>query len=108
MHILIVTFGLEGLSDADYRDACLDEAPAFAALPGLVSKAWLANETANEYGGVYLFRDRDALDAYVNGDLFKGFATDPAFPGLTATAYEILDAPSVITHGIGATNPVAA
>jgi hypothetical protein len=108
MQLLIVTFNLKDLGDADYRQACVDEAPAFAALPGLLSKTWLADEATNTYGGVYAFVDRDALDAYLGGDLFRGFATDPTLPNLTATAYEILDVPGAITRGLAAENPVAA
>jgi hypothetical protein len=63
MHLLIVTFNLKGLSDAAYRQSCEEEAPTFAALPGLISKVWLADEPTNTYGGVYTFVDRDALNA---------------------------------------------
>ena len=107
MQLLVVTFNLKDLSDADYRQACVDEAPAFAALPGLLSKTWLADEATNTYGGVYAFVDRDALDAYLGSDLFKGFATDPTLPNLTATAFEIFEAPGAITRGLAAPNPVA-
>jgi hypothetical protein len=107
MQLLIVTFNLKDLRDADYRQACVDEAPAFAALPGLVSKTWLADEATNTYGGVYAFEDRGALDAYLGSDLFQSFAQDPTLPNLTATAYEILEAPGAITRGLTATSPVA-
>ncbi len=107
MQLLIVTFNLNDLSDADYRQACVDEAPAFAALPGLVSKTWLADEATNTYGGVYAFEDRGALDAYLGSDLFKGFAADPTLPNLITAAFEILDAPGAITRGLAAINPVA-
>ena len=43
MHILIVNFRLEGMGDEDYRAIADTIAPAFADLPGLVSKTWLAN-----------------------------------------------------------------
>jgi hypothetical protein len=107
MHILVVTFQLNDLSDADYREACVGEAPTFAALPGLVSKTWIANVSTNTYGGVYAFVDREALDAYVSSDLFRGFGADPSFPNLTAAAFEVLDAPTATTRGIGAISPVA-
>jgi hypothetical protein len=107
MQLLIVTFNLKDLSDADYHKACVDEAPTFAVLPGLASKTWLANDATNTYGGVYVFEDRDALDAYLGSDLFKSFATDPTLPNLTAEAFGILDAPGAITRGLTAINPVA-
>jgi hypothetical protein len=107
MQLLIVTFNLKDLSDEDYRQACVDEAPSFAALPGLVSKTWLADEATNTYGGVYAFEDGNRLDAYLGSDLFKGFATDPTLPNLSVRAFEILDAPGAITRGLAAMNPVA-
>ncbi len=107
MQLLIVTFNLKDLSDADYRQACIDEAPSFAARPGLVSKTWLADEATNTYGGVYAFVDRDALDSYISSDLFKGLAADPTLPNLTATAFEILDTPGAITRGLTALNHIA-
>lgn len=100
MHLLIVTFNLENVSDADYRRSCDDEASAFAAIPGLISKLWLADESTNTYGGVYTFIDRDALDAYTLSGLFDSIATDPTVTNLTTTTFEILDAPSRVTRGL--------
>lgn len=53
MHIQIVNFNLKGVSEADYRALCDQLAPAFAVMPGLISKVWLADAATNTYGGVY-------------------------------------------------------
>ena len=102
MHLLLVTFNLQGLSDADYRRSCDVEAPAFAGIPGLISKLWLADEPTNTYGGVYTFVERNALDAYTRSDLFKAIATDPNLTNLATSAFEVLDGPSRVTHGLAA------
>lgn len=52
MHIQVVNFNLEGISRTEYETVCNELAEASAALPGLVSKQWLADEKNNTYGGV--------------------------------------------------------
>ena len=59
MEIVIINFSLDGLSEAEYRAKCDEIAPAFAAVPGLVSKVWLADTAGGVYGGVYTFEDGD-------------------------------------------------
>jgi hypothetical protein len=55
MHIQIVNFRLEGMGEEDYRGIAEAIAPAFANLPGLVSKTWLADPETDTYGGVYVW-----------------------------------------------------
>jgi hypothetical protein len=43
MHVQIVNFLLKDISEEDYRRQCEAIASAFANLPGLVSKTWLAD-----------------------------------------------------------------
>jgi hypothetical protein len=52
MHMLIITFQLKGISEADYLTQSKEEAPMLAAFPGLHSKVWLADSATNTYGGV--------------------------------------------------------
>ena len=49
MHVQIITFNLKGLSDEEYRSHCEAIAPAFAQLPGLLSKTWLANAETRSF-----------------------------------------------------------
>ena len=77
MQIQIVTFNLKDLSDADYRRACDGWAPAFAAVPGLISKVWLADEPTNTYGGVYTWVDREAMEAFARERLLQGVRVQP-------------------------------
>lgn len=100
MHLLVATFSLAGVSDADYRLSCEEEAAAFASVPGLISKVWLADERANTYGGVYMIADREALDAYTQSDLFKSIAADPTVTNFNARSFEVLEGPTRVTRGL--------
>ncbi len=47
MQALIINFNLDGITRSDYEGVCNELAPAFAAVPGLISKHWLADEANN-------------------------------------------------------------
>ncbi len=100
MHVQIVNFHLANLSDASFRDACDELAPAFADVPGLVSKLWLANPATNTYGGVYTWSSREAMTEYLGGELFAAMASNPSFADITSTDFELLEGPTSITRGL--------
>ncbi len=91
MHVQIITFRLSGMTEEGYREACAQLAPAFAELPGLVAKVWLADPAANTYGGVYLFRDREAMDGYGASDLFATVAAFPHFADITSRDFAVYE-----------------
>ena len=98
MQILIVNFSLEGLTGDEFGTGSVELAPAFAEVPGLRSKIWLASPETNTYGGVYLFEDAAALDAYLASPLFAGVRDNPAFVGQRVTRFDVLEEPSAITR----------
>ena len=100
MHIQIVNFHLNGMDEAQYRRACDQEAPTFAAVPGLVSKVWLIDQSTNTYGGVYTWRDRQAMEDFLDSDLFREITVDPHVKDLTSRDFGVLDAPSQVTRGL--------
>src|SRR5256714_1512423 len=69
MKIQIVNFQLDGIDEDAYRGTCDELAPAFAAVPGLAAKLWLAGRSANTSGGVYVFSDAGAQDAFADSGL---------------------------------------
>jgi heme-degrading monooxygenase HmoA len=103
MHVLIVNFRLDGIDEAEYEKLCDDVAPAFAAVPGLVSKIWLKDSERGIYGGVYLWESRDALDRYKESDLFKSIGAHPNLVDVTAREFEVLESPTRVTNGLLAT-----
>src|SRR4051812_49563643 len=62
MQILIVNFNLDGLSEEEFASSTDQLAPAFAAVPGLASKVWLADRAEGVFGGVYTFESEKAVD----------------------------------------------
>jgi hypothetical protein len=99
MHIQIVTFRLTGLSHEAFGALCDGLAPTFAAVPGLLSKVWLASPGTNTYGGVYTWRDREAMEAFTRSELFAGIGAHPNFAGVTATDFGVLEGPTRVTSG---------
>jgi hypothetical protein len=99
MNILIVTFRLQGMPAAEYSRACEELAPHFAAVPGLISKVWLADPVTNTYGGVYTFRNREALDAYLASELFRSLAGMPGLGEVTVQDFGVLEGPTRVTRG---------
>jgi hypothetical protein len=91
MHVQIVTFGLKEISDSEYQEACRGETSTFAALPGLLSKIWLKNAEANVYGAVYLWRDRESCQRYVEGEIFASIGSDPSLKGVAWQEFEVIE-----------------
>ena len=100
MHIQIINFHLKDLSEADYRGICDEVAPAFAEVPGLVSKVWLANPVANTYGGVYTWASREAMEEFSKSELFTAVATNPNFADITSADFDVLEEPTRVTGGL--------
>ena len=103
MHIQIVNFNLKDMTDPGFRSMANEVASAFASVPGLLGKFWLADEGNNTYGGVYLWEDAAAMRAYLASDLGRGVAGNPHFANLTSRDFEVLSAPTTSSGG-----PVAA
>ena len=100
MHVQIITFGLKGLGDEEYRSHCEAIAPAFAQLPGLVSKTWLANAETNTYGGVYLWRDRRSMEGYERSDIYRGMLANPHLEGLVARSFPVVEEATEVTSNL--------
>ena len=77
MPMQVITFRLDGIDDAAYQAHAEQNAPAFAALPGLRAKIWLANRRTNTYGGIYSWDDDAAMTAYQDGPIFAGLRANP-------------------------------
>lgn len=100
MHIQIVNFNLKGVSEADYRALCDQLAPAFAVMPGLLSKVWLADAATNTYGGVYTWQNKAAMQAYMQSEIFNNVVNHPNLTNITSKDFGILEGPTEVTHGL--------
>jgi hypothetical protein len=100
VHIQIIKFRLKGVSEADYTKLAAELAPNFAALPGLISKAWIANSDTGTYGGVYFWGDKESMAAYKSSELFNSVATHPNLADVTSEDFAVMEEPSRITRGL--------
>jgi hypothetical protein len=97
-HIQIVNFRLAGLKPEEYAAHCEAVAPQFARIPGLRSKAWLADERTNCFGGLYTWESREAMEAYVQGPIFGALRANPQIGGLMTRDWSLLPEPTRITQ----------
>jgi hypothetical protein len=97
MVVQIVQFQLAGIGPAEYEAHAEGIAPAFARLPGLIAKVWLGDPAEDAYGGVYLWTDRAAAEAYAEGELLAAARRNPAFAGFRSTILDTLAAPTALT-----------
>lgn len=102
MHIQVFNFQLKHMTEVEYRVACDELAPAFAAVPGLLTKVWLANPETNTYGGVYTWRDRRAMEDFATTELFAAVLNHPNLDGITSKDFAVIEAPTHVTRGLAA------
>jgi hypothetical protein len=100
VQILIVNFNLDGLSEEEFESSSDEVAPAFAAVPGLTSKVWLADRAEGIFGGVYTFESEQAVDDYLRSDLFAAFASTPGLVNISIRRFGVLDGPTRVTRGL--------
>jgi len=91
MHAQLVTFRLNGISERDYHESCGSLTGTFAALPGLLGKAWLRDLASGTYGGIYLWRDRASCEAYVNGPVFAAVKADARLRDVVSRDFGVFD-----------------
>ena len=100
MQILIVNFNLDGLSEEEFASSCDELAPAFAAVPGLASKVWLADHADGIFGGVYAFESEESVDDFLRSDLFVGVGSTPGLVNISVRRFGVLEGPTRVTRGL--------
>ncbi len=104
MHVQIITFNLDGMTDAELLKVGEDVfLPELLKVPGLLSKIWMRDPANNTYGGVYTWEDVQAMLNYAQSDLFEGFASSPNFVNITSQDFDMIESPTRIMHGVPAT-----
>ena len=99
MHMQVITFKLDGIDHAAYHAHAEQNAPVFAALPGLRAKIWLANRHAGTYGGIYTWEDVAAMRAYQGGKIFQRLQANPHMIGVAVRDFSVLAGPTAVTRG---------
>ena len=93
-----IEFDFNGTLD-EYRQLAEHVAPKIAGVPGLVWKLWICDEERRRAGGAYLFSDRSAATAYVEGPVIAGLGKNPAIRNVTVRLFDVLSEASEITRG---------
>ena len=104
MYIQIINFNLKDITVQAYEDLCGQIAGTFAQVPGLLSKVCLADREANTFGGIYTWRDEQALRSYQATELFQNVIQNPHFAKITAREFGVLEGPTRVTHGDAVTS----
>jgi hypothetical protein len=102
MQILMITFNLNGIGEAAYRELTEQVAPVFPGVPGLLSKIWLADRSSNTYGGVYVFTNREAVQDYLDSELVGGLKANPFVANVEARVFDTIEAATRVTQGAAA------
>jgi len=76
-----------------------DRARQFLAVPGLQWKIWLDGDAERRAGGIYLFEDRAAAEAYVNGPIVARMKANPDVTELQIRLFDVRETMTAITHG---------
>jgi hypothetical protein len=100
MEIVIINLSLHGMREPEYERLCGTLAPAIAAVPGLVSKVWLADRNSGVYGGVYTFENGAAADSYLASDIVLQLSANPGFGNVSVRRFEVLAGPTAVTRGL--------
>lgn len=53
------------------RSLLQERATLYVGMPGLISKAFLFDPATREYGGNYVWENREALDSFLDSEMFK-------------------------------------
>lgn len=100
MHVVITTFRLKDWSEEEYRQLCAEVAPAFADVPGLLAKIFIADAETGTYGGVKLFRERDSAEAFKRSELFASVGAHPHLDEIAVRDFGVLEEPTQVTRGL--------
>jgi len=78
-YILQVDFPYSGPWGDEMTQVMEGLAVSITSEPGLIWKIWTTNEASNEAGGIYLFSDRDAAQAYLemHSERLQSFGISP-------------------------------
>ena len=97
-HITAFNYQIQNIGEAGWARARDELAHAFAAVPGLVSGLWLHGE-GNMRGGIYIWEDKAAYEAFLASDLRKAVGAHPNIADFTIQDYTVDEAPTRITRG---------
>ena len=88
LHILVINFSADA-SPEQFDALVQEDAPIFAKNDGLIHKHFIFNHEEKTYGGVYMFESKDALKAYMDGEIYKLVIENPDWSNHLVRHYEV-------------------
>jgi len=98
LRVLQINFKYD-MAETEYEETVAPLANAIAKVDGLIWKVWVINDEAKEAGGVYLFENAAAVDAYMSGEIVAGLAAHPKITDISAKQFDAMERVSTITRG---------
>ncbi len=99
MFVQIVSFRRKDITHDRLMEIFDKLAPGYAALPGLLSKIWLEDAAAGNYGGVYVWENEAAAKAFTETELYSGLVSFPNLEDLQVKSYGVVEGPTKLTRG---------
>lgn len=72
---------------------------AIATVPGLLWKVWMVNDHGREAGGIYLFSDGPAMDAFLNSEILCAIISQPALSDFSVKQFDVLQGMTAVNRG---------
>jgi heme-degrading monooxygenase HmoA len=91
MHVQVATYKIDALSDEEFIDANQEFASMMNAVSGLLAKVWLKAPDGRVYGGVYLWRDREAYEDFIRSDLWASVLSDDSLTELETQDFAVME-----------------
>ena len=98
MHVLVVTYRVADVSESEFVEANREFAAAMAAVPGLLTKVWLQRPDEDVYGGLYLWRDHQAYEAFLESELWAEALEDQSMLDVTSTDFGVMEGLTQVTQ----------
>jgi hypothetical protein len=76
-----------------------DAAAVIASVEGLIWKIWLLQQEESEMGGMYLFANREAAEAYLNHPIIQALRSNPAVVSTESRLWDVESSLSAFTRG---------
>jgi hypothetical protein len=88
------------MSESEYGALADAVAPTLVGTPGMVSKVYLADPVRNTYGGLYTWRDRASMEAYLRSDVIAMVKSHPNLINQTFTDFGVLERPTRVNSAM--------
>jgi hypothetical protein len=87
------------VAENEYVKAVTPLADPVSQVPGLQWKIWIINEAESEAGGIHLFEDEAACNAYLGSSLVETITSHPALSDFNVKQFDVMDEQSAVTRG---------